>query len=709
MCEYDEILREGLGRNDVELSPNQRSVVESIVKGNSVLYIDRTGAGKSETYFVAAKYLRRNDASAGPIIVISPLVALLLEQVRRAKAFGLSAEEFYGKASGCSRSQRDNVESLLAKNKLDILFITPEMLDEISQDNQHRPNPYVPQLLRGGTTLKKARPRDQDLPWQYVPLLVIDEIHCIAEHGTDFRLTYSQVWGKFSDHEWFTDGRMRWLGLTATINKRIWYGLHSYLPAILDWIQVKGSLYRENIDLRMIPKPANDEERLQYVIKLHEEDKECFILVFCQSINNVKEWSEKLNARGIETGHYYSLNSCKSLKEKREIMLHEKKFREGVVKVLLSTCALGLGYDKADIHHVVHLWTPNSLVQYYQEFGRAGRTSARTAATAHMLPTNPWNPTGWVPALSDLVYFLKKHSENHTASEQDIKCRVEQLTARRKFKTADYEDAIRLGIEKHILKQENGQMHLLDADASKIDVLYREHMEEELNVFKALLYPSTSECLWNPMLQHFWGDHRAKISCDRCSGCKPGKDISASQASAGKQAYKLTTKQSLTEVFALMKHGDTSTRFDENDLRSLFFQHRPSMVATPPGKWTICVIPDSDEENINDAATYSDFLHGMDVNCDLITKNPEEDRKVTGASLSQRRVIIPNKFIFNWKELPNTGNILLFDDAVSSGDTIDFVVNKIKKKASSGLEIVALVREVWIDKEDSLNVTEINL
>ena len=103
-------LRKGLDDTDVVLTPNQQKVITHIVDQNQdVMYIDRTGAGKSETYFTAAKLLRKADIRAGPVIVITPLVVLIVDQVRRAKAFGLKAEGHYSETNGCSSMVQSSV------------------------------------------------------------------------------------------------------------------------------------------------------------------------------------------------------------------------------------------------------------------------------------------------------------------------------------------------------------------------------------------------------------------------------------------------------------------------------------------------------------------------------------------------------------------------------------------------------------------------
>jgi len=121
LADATKILRTGLKKADVQLKPFQQEVIAWIVdKKHDVLYIDRTGAGKSETYFVAAKLLRNADKRAGPVIVITPLVALIHDQVRRAKAFGLKAEGYFSADKGMSEMAQANVSPLRTHTMHDI-------------------------------------------------------------------------------------------------------------------------------------------------------------------------------------------------------------------------------------------------------------------------------------------------------------------------------------------------------------------------------------------------------------------------------------------------------------------------------------------------------------------------------------------------------------------------------------------------------------
>lgn len=692
------ILQKGLKLNHAQLSNNQLRVISHLVDdGKDVLYIDKTGAGKSETYFVATQMLRDRDKRAGPVIVVTPLITLIDDQVRRAEAFGLQAAGYFSKAKGMNDFEQASVVTKLTANRLDLLFLTAEMLKEISKDNStFNGYLYTHKLLKGGPALMRNPPMSSSLTWEYVPLLVIDEIHYIAEAGNDFRLAYAQVWSELANHPWYK--RARKLGLTATVNKRVRESLCLALPAIKDWSLVLGSLYRENIALRIVPKPPNNDARLDYIRKLREADRDANILVFCKTINDVKEFSEKLGGANMSVGYYHSpassdLNQIKFLKS------NEEAFRHGKLRVLFSTCALGLGYDKKDIDHVVHLWTPNSMVQYYQELGRAGRSRDQQPAKAHMLPTTPWNPTGWAAMLSDICWFLAHQHPINAIGLQQIKERGVSL----EHKESDIDRAIELGIMKQMLvKGEDDMVHLLDMKKSlqKADKIFADHMKEEVAEMYRLSRNCGQdlECMWRFVLERFEGHHDHLLACKKCSGqaCAPGGDIAPSLQSSNNYYYAAIAPLSKVQIVAFEKVGD-DLLIDEERVKEIFWFTFPSMVIEPPAKWTICPIPDSTGENYSKATTLAKWLNGMEVSY-FIKKNPNEKRSVKGAlSQSQRREILSDKFIFDWAQMPTCGNVLLYDDSFSSGDTIDQVVFSMRGNGNA-LEIVALTDVAYIGK-----------
>jgi len=700
MEDAQQILRAGLKNAQAELTKNQRSVISELaVNHKDVLYIDRTGAGKSETYFVATRLMRERDKRAGPVIVVTPLVALIRDQVRRAKSFGLSAEGLFSAAKGMSQYQKSAILTKVKQNGLDLLFLTAEMLNEISQDSFTRtikgtPTTWTPKLLEAGPALKLNPPDLTSATWAHVPLLVIDEIHYIAEAGHDFRLVYSQVWNKFSNHPWYKATKR--LGLTATVNKRVRDSMVAALPAISQWTTVLGSLYRENIAIRVISKPPTEAARLDYVRKLAESKPEDNILVFCKEVKQTVDYSADLSKAGIKSGFYFSTSrSTMTPDQVVKAERNEDDFRKGGIRVLFSTCALGLGYDKSDIHHVVHMWTPNSLVQYYQEFGRVGRREGQ--AVAHLLPTSPWNPTGWVAVLSDICWFLRK-----AGNVQALELIKERATSR--FKLSDTERAIDLGVGKGLLRKTDTMLELLNPNETllELDKQYATQMKDDFEAMKALSHncnPSQT-CLWRFILGQFEGQYNSELACDKCSGglCQPGGDILPDLMAGGDVYYELMTRISQVPILALHNYGE-EIQIEEDRIKAIFAAHRPSMVTEPGAKWTLCPLPDSTGSNYLNAAYLAELLNGMEVNQKVIAANPAETRKVMHAkSPDERRDILQNKFLIMAENMPTAGNILLFDDSCNSGDTIDKVISVLRSHNNT-MEFAAIVTHAFPNKD----------
>lgn len=611
------VLRAGLRSTDAVLTANQFEVINHIVRyKRDVLYIDRTGSGKSETYFIATKILRDRDKTAGPTIVITPLVSLILDQVRRAKAFGLQAYGYYGSNQGMDKLAQANVESELSKNNIDLLFMTAEMLQYISAD--YMGTTCTPSLLRAAPALMC-----------HPPLLVIDEIHYIAEAGHEFRLSYMEVWSMIANHPWYLSARK--LGLTATVSSRVYHSLDAALPTIRHWHSVRGNLYRENICLRVIhPRPSSDTARVNFVCKLYESDPNAYILVFCRTLINVKEFPNKLIAMGVPSyavSYFHSAHSAENDAEAAWLRDQEAAFRNGTVHVLFTTCALGLGYDKSDIRYVVHMYTPNSVVQYYQEIGRAGRTQVSGRdAVAYLLPTTPWNSTNWVVALNSICRFLE-HSNNCMAPVADV-------LSRQIHKDSDINQAVELGIRKGILeKSPDGQWLRIMKGMHESDKIFAEQMKEDVEVMRRIGQCNTG-CLWRCLLDQFKDQRNPNppitFTCNKCSVCSPGGDISPDPFASDNIFYRRTGPQSGVPIISLNKKDDV-LEFSKDRLKDVFRKQCPSIAANPQAKWTICPIPDSTGSNVSTAYTLNSYFKGMEVNT-FIRKNPIETRSVKNAS-----------------------------------------------------------------------------
>ena len=318
---------------------DQLAAIRDLVADRSrVLCVQRTGWGKSAVYFVATALLRA--AGAGPTLIVSPLLALMRNQIAAAGRLGLRAHT----VNSTNRDDWDAVRELLASGGADLLLISPERLN----------NP---------------RFREDMLPLfaASVGLLVIDEAHCISDWGHDFRPDYRRV----KDMLDALAPDVAVLGTTATANDRV-------VDDVLEQLgredgaggdrrlrAYRGPLARTSLRLEALelPRPA---QRLAWLVE-HLPELPGSGIVYTLTKRDAEQVAEFLVANGITAVAY----SGEQDNEQR--VATEERLLRNEVKAVVATSALGMGYDKADLSFVVHFQAPGSVVSYYQQVGRAGR------------------------------------------------------------------------------------------------------------------------------------------------------------------------------------------------------------------------------------------------------------------------------------------------------------------------------------------------
>ena len=320
----------------------QLEAIRDIVADRArVLCVQRTGWGKSAVYFVATSLLR--DQHAGPTLIISPLLALMRNQLAAAARLGLRAHT----VNSTNRDEWDAVRERLAADELDLLLISPERLN----------NP---------------RFRDAMLPLfaASIGLLVIDEAHCISDWGHDFRPDYRRVRDMLSA----LGGRdpVPVLGTTATANDRVVADVVEQLapdtdpdPAHPALRTYRGPLARTSLRLEVVdlPRPA---QRLAWLVE-HVPSFQGSGIVYTLTRRDAEQVAEFLSANGVPALAYSGDQDTEARVQTEERLLANQ------VKAVVATSALGMGYDKSDLTFVVHYQAPGSVVAYYQQVGRAGR------------------------------------------------------------------------------------------------------------------------------------------------------------------------------------------------------------------------------------------------------------------------------------------------------------------------------------------------
>lgn len=345
-----EVLRSLVGREDADFHDGQFEAIEALVDGHRrALVVQRTGWGKSAVYFVATLLLRRRGA--GPTVLVSPLLALVRDQIAAAGRAGVRAVAI----NSTNPHEWRDVLAQLERDEVDVLLVSPERLN----------NPSF---------------RDEQLP-QLIPrigLLVVDEAHCISDWGHDFRPDYRRL----RDLITRIPTGVPVLATTATANSRVvsdvaeQLGAPDRTGAAPDVLIIRGALARTSLRLGVLRLP-NAPSRLAWLIN-HLGDLSGSGIIYTLTVAAANDTARLLRQRGYDV-RAYTGQTDPDEREESEGLLKDNR-----VKALIATSALGMGFDKPDLGFVIHLGAPSSPVSYYQQVGRAGRATA--SADVLLLP-----------------------------------------------------------------------------------------------------------------------------------------------------------------------------------------------------------------------------------------------------------------------------------------------------------------------------------
>ncbi|MEJ7796689.1 MAG: RecQ family ATP-dependent DNA helicase, partial [Nocardioides sp.] len=329
------------GQVDARLRDDQWIAIEALVLDRRrALVVQRTGWGKSAVYFVATLLLR--SQGSGPTVIISPLLALMRNQIAAAERAGIRAVTI----NSTNIEQWEPIHTAIAAGEIDVLLVSPERLN----------NPGF---------------RDEVLPRLAATcgLLVVDEAHCISDWGHDFRPDYRRIRTLLAE---LPDG-IPVLATTATANQRVTDDVAVQLGR--DVAVLRGSLDRESLRLGVV-RLKTAQLRLAWLAD-HLAEQPGSGIVYCLTVAATQEVADYLRSRGHAVAAYSGQT------EATERLSLEQDLLDGRVKALIATSALGMGFD-ATLGFVVNLGAPASPVAYYQQVGRAGRGTDE--ATVVLLP-----------------------------------------------------------------------------------------------------------------------------------------------------------------------------------------------------------------------------------------------------------------------------------------------------------------------------------
>ncbi|TXL62732.1 RecQ family ATP-dependent DNA helicase [Aeromicrobium terrae] len=337
-----EVLRRLTARDDATFHEGQLEAISALVdEHRRALVVQRTGWGKSAVYFIATSLLRAQGA--GPTLLVSPLIALMRDQVAAAERAGVRAVAI----NSANAHEWDDVRARLAADDVDVLLVSPERLT----------NP---------------RFREEQLPElrQRTGLLVVDEAHCISDWGHDFRPDYRRL----ADLVDSMPEGVPVLATTATANARVVTDVAEQLGG--DVLTLRGSLARTSLRLGCLTLPTS-RERLGWLLD-HLTDLPGSGIIYTLTVSAAEDTARLL----AEAGHAVSAYTGRTDPDERVRL--EEALKTNELKALVATSALGMGFDKPDLGFVVHLGAPSSPVAYYQQVGRAGR--ATESADVLLLP-----------------------------------------------------------------------------------------------------------------------------------------------------------------------------------------------------------------------------------------------------------------------------------------------------------------------------------
>lgn len=304
---------------------NQQLIVENILKGNNTFVIMPTGAGKSLCYQLPAV------SKDGTAIVISPLIALMKNQVDQLNTFGINAHFLN---STLSKSEANRVKREVSAGVTKLLYVAPESLTK--EENV--------QFLKNAA----------------ISFVAIDEAHCISEWGHDFRPEYRKIKSIISQ----IGDNLPVIALTATATPKVQQDIQRNLQ-MEEADLFKSSFNRTNLYYEVRPKVKNEAKK--EIIKYIKSQKGKSGIIYCLSRKKVTEIAELLQVNGIKAAPYHAgLDGHVRVKNQDDFLNEE-------VDVIVATIAFGMGIDKPDVRYVIHYDVPKSLEGYYQETGRAGR------------------------------------------------------------------------------------------------------------------------------------------------------------------------------------------------------------------------------------------------------------------------------------------------------------------------------------------------
>lgn len=477
------LLRKMLGEG-ATFREGQWEAIETVaLKKQRALVVQRTGWGKSLVYFLSTKMLR--DQGAGPTLLISPLLALMRNQIEMAERIGIRALTIHSD----NREEWGNVLEALGKDECDILLISPERLS----------NPEFSQKVMSQISGR-------------IGLFVVDEAHCISDWGHDFRPDYRRIVRIIN----ILPKNVPVLGTTATANNRVVEDVQHQLGS--DLLILRGTLARESLRLQNI-RLGNQSERLAWLAENVKIFKGSGI-IYCMTVADTERVTNWLKQKNYSIEAYHAGHDC----DMDRVDL-EQRFLNNEIKVLAATTALGMGFDKPDIDFVIHYQRPGSVVAYYQQVGRAGRNLEKSYGILLNGSEDDdiqeyFIDTAFPPTqVFEEILELLERKEEVSISQILAKINVRKGMAEKALKILEVEQAIGRSLEK-----KNSYFRTPNPwkpDQERIDRILNLRWDE---LAQMQAYVDHKGCLMAFLMGAL--DEPDPVSCGRCANCQ-GRGFSA--------------------------------------------------------------------------------------------------------------------------------------------------------------------------------------
>jgi RecQ family ATP-dependent DNA helicase len=353
--------------------PGQREAVQAALTGRDSLVVMPTGGGKSLCYQLPAL------AGAGLVVVVSPLIALMADQWRRLKQAGVSSTML---ASGMQDGHNEQALAQIASGETSLVLAAPER--------------FASGAFRAALAQRE------------VALFVVDEAHCVAEWGHDFRPDYLRLHDAISSLRGMSGGRPAVMAATATATPRVAEEIAERLE-LRDWVSIRSGFDRPNVTFDVVSVEGKGAVARKWAALLHvlADQSARPAIVYCGTRKDTDAVAARLSQEGLAAVAYHAGMSPDDRRASQDAFMEDR------AEVVVATNAFGMGVDKADVRTVAHWALPTSLEAYYQEAGRGGRDGL--PARALLL--------GARMDLGRLIRFIKERE----TSVEDVKAYVARL------------------------------------------------------------------------------------------------------------------------------------------------------------------------------------------------------------------------------------------------------------------------------------------